>query len=431
MKQLMYFYPHIKWDHFNFRTGRNDVRKLNCRVRDRDSWWEKDAPKMEKMRRRKDAERARTLERGAKLRNGTRLSASVWDLLYISKGQVTGLMPGCKDVDREKVKKKAASEKASARKQGKPKGCGGRKRKSSGDAEAKKPKRASKAAKVNEGKVARKDGGASVNDKTSDASKESAVFVKKTGVVKKIIAAKQKMCVAVKKSAVKKCRATTSSKEKNSCKGNGVCKNKKFPKSKKVTTQEKSATGSIEEASAAEIECQTKKNIESVKSAGSETRGKDQSAKRDETEPPQEPARWRPQPQNADGFYSTRTPELVFTAMPGHQAVLDRTNEAAERNPRDWITDRDPDVEPVHGGSLFSNMKKSIGADVSYRCARDKHGELCRFARLLDPSKDPRWKFVWLKDRLATPGERSQRRKFFQMFSRKHMEVEKYAVATS
>ena len=156
---------------------------------------------------------------------------------------------------------------------------------------------------------------------------------------------------------------------------------------------------------------------------------KDQNAKPGETEPPQETA--SPQPQNSPEFYSMKAPELVLTEMPGHKATLDETNEAAERNPRDWIPDHDPDMEPVHGGSLFVNMKKSIDAEVSYQCARDKHRELCQFAKLLDPSKDPRWKFVWLKDCLATPGERSQRRKFFQMFSRKHMELEKYAIASS
>ena len=432
MKQLMYFYPERgPWDHFCYKTGEWDVNKTNPRVKDREAWWWKDAPRMEQLRRRKDAERERMRERGSKLKDGARTLASVWDLLYMSKGQMTGLMPGCKEVDKEEVRKKAAAAKTPAKKkQGRPKGSV-RKRKSTGNAEAKKPKRAYKG----EGKISKRDGGASVNKKTSNASKVSVAFEKTTSVVKKIIAAKRKTCDAVIKTAVKKCKST-SSKEKDARKGNSVGENKMFPKSKKVTTEKKSATSSNKAASIAEKKLQTKENIESVKnfdrvkSVDSETTSKDQNVEPGETELPQKYQKTASLPsQNAPEFYSMKAPELVLTEMPGHKATLDETNEAAERNPRDWI--HDPDMEPVHGGSLFVNMKKSIDAEVSYQCARDKHRELCQFAKLLDPSKHPRWKFVWLKDCLATPGERSQRRRFFQMFSRKHMEVEKYAIASS
>ena len=104
MKQLIYFYPKINWDHFNYDTGKNDVKYDNPRVKDKQVWWDKDSERFEKMREKMIVKETKLKKKAEQLLNKGRNSASIWEWLYISQGKVTGLMPGSPNVSKSDVK---------------------------------------------------------------------------------------------------------------------------------------------------------------------------------------------------------------------------------------------------------------------------------------------------------------------------------------
>jgi len=179
MKQCIYFYPKINWDHFNYNTGKNEVEYKNPRVKDQLVWWDKDSKRFDKMKEKMIAKETKLREKGEQLKNKSRNSASVWDLLFISQGKVTGLMQGCPNDFKSDVKK------ASVKTPGKKRKTFAKKKKSCTKPKAKQQKSNSPITDIDNEKYSKKVDDVSVKNQTF-AVKETVVAIKKCNMMENV-----------------------------------------------------------------------------------------------------------------------------------------------------------------------------------------------------------------------------------------------------
>jgi len=170
MKQCIYFYPKINWDHFRYNTGKNDVKYDNPRVKDKQVWWDKDSARFEKMREKMIAKETKLREKGEQLVNKERNSASIWDLLFLSEGKVTGLMPGCPNVSESSLKK------SPVKRPGKKRNTSPKKRKSFTKPKAKQQKSSSPITDINKEQHSKKVDDVSVQNQAFAVEKTSVAI---------------------------------------------------------------------------------------------------------------------------------------------------------------------------------------------------------------------------------------------------------------
>ena len=114
MKKLKHFYPKTNWDNFNYESGKFEY---NPNVKGKQGW-DKD---LEEIREKMIAEEANQNERGKELLKKNRSPATIWDILYVTEGKITGRMPGSPNVPKPKSDLRNGPVKKRGKKRTKPK----------------------------------------------------------------------------------------------------------------------------------------------------------------------------------------------------------------------------------------------------------------------------------------------------------------------
>ena len=114
-------------------------------------------------------------------------------------------------------------------------------------------------------------------------------------------------------------------------------------------------------------------------------------------------------------FWNLQPPEITMELVCGEEIINDKLNEETWKNPKPYLYGNSEMVY-IYGGSLFEIMKKSIDIDIADQCFIDNRNLLQQYSLKCDPIKDPRWRFLWLKDHLVTEEVKVLRKSFFEKF---------------